>query len=52
MLRTVSGEQIAAQEGAAAQLQGAFEVNPLAELVADVIEATGILAAGQDRLRA
>ena len=43
MLRTVSGEQIAAQEGAAAQLQGAFEVNPLAELVADVIEATGIL---------
>ena len=44
MLRTVSGEQIAAQEGAAAQLQGAFEVNPLAELVADVIEATGILA--------
>jgi type IV pilus assembly protein PilB len=45
MLRTVSGEQVAAQEGAAAQLQGAFEVNPLAELVADVIEATGILAA-------
>ena len=45
MLRTVSGEQTAAQEGAAAQLQGAFEVNPLAELVADVIEATGILAA-------
>ena len=44
MLRTVSGEQVAAQEGAAAQLQGAFDVNPLAELVADVIEATGILA--------
>jgi type IV pilus assembly protein PilB len=45
MLRTVSGAQVAAQEGAAAQLQGAFEVNPLAELVADVIEATGLLAA-------
>jgi type IV pilus assembly protein PilB len=44
MLRTVSGEQVAAREGAAAQLQGAFEVNPLAELVADVVEATGILA--------
>jgi type IV pilus assembly protein PilB len=45
MLRTVSGAQVAAQEGAAAQLQGAFDVNPLAELVADVIEATGLLAA-------
>ena len=44
MLRTVSGEEIAAQEGAAAPLQAAFDVNPLAELVADVIEATGILA--------
>ena len=45
MLRTVSGAQVAAEEGAAAQLQGAFEVNPLAELVADVVEATGLLAA-------
>jgi type IV pilus assembly protein PilB len=44
MLRTVSGAQVAAQEGAAARLQGAFDVNPLAELVADVIEATGILS--------
>ena len=45
MLRTVSGAQVAAQEGAAAQLQGAFEVNSLAELVADVVEATGLLPA-------
>jgi type IV pilus assembly protein PilB len=45
MLRTVSGAEVAAQEGAAAQLQGAFDVNPLAELVADVVEATGILSA-------
>ncbi|MEP6909994.1 MAG: GspE/PulE family protein [Actinomycetota bacterium] len=44
MLRTVSGEPGAAQESAA-PLQGAFDVNPLAELVADVIEATGILPA-------
>jgi type IV pilus assembly protein PilB len=45
MLRTVSGAQPAAQESAAAPLQGAFDVNPLAELVADVVEATGILPA-------
>ncbi len=44
MLRTVSGETDAAQESAA-PLQGAFDVNPLAELVADVVEATGILPA-------
>jgi type IV pilus assembly protein PilB len=44
MLRTVSGETDAAQESAA-PLHGAFDVNPLAELVADVVEATGILPA-------
>jgi type IV pilus assembly protein PilB len=44
MLRTVSGETDAAQESAL-PLQGAFDVNPLAELVADVIEATGLLPA-------
>ena len=44
MLRTVSGETGDAQPNAA-PLQGAYDVNPLAELVADVIEATGILPA-------
>jgi len=44
MLRTVSGETDTAQESAA-PLHGAFDVNPLAELVADVVEATGILPA-------
>ena len=43
MLRTVSGAEGVAQESAAAPLQGAFDVNPLAELVADVVEATGLL---------
>ena len=42
MLRTVSGEEGAVHEPAA-PLQAAFDINPLAELVADVIEATGIL---------
>ena len=41
-LRTVTDADSAAQEGAA-PLQPAFDVNPLAELVADVVEATGIL---------
>jgi type IV pilus assembly protein PilB len=41
-LRTVKDADSAAQESAA-PLQPAFDVNPLAELVADVIEATGIL---------
>src|SRR6266550_3470640 len=45
MLRTVSGTEDAAQEGAAAPLQGAFDVNPVAELVADIVEATGLLPA-------
>jgi type IV pilus assembly protein PilB len=47
MLRTVSDAESAAQDdvGAGAQLQGAFEVNSLAELVADVVEATGLLPA-------
>jgi hypothetical protein len=43
-LRTVSDETGDAQVSAA-PLQGAFDVNPLAELVADVVEATGILPA-------
>jgi type IV pilus assembly protein PilB len=43
-LRTVSEAESAAQESAA-PLQAAFDVNPLAELVADVVEATGILPA-------
>jgi len=42
-LRTVSEAEGDAQENAA-PLQPAFAVNPLAELVADVIEATGLLA--------
>jgi type IV pilus assembly protein PilB len=41
-LRTVRDADPAAQESAA-PLQPAFDVNPLAELVADVVEATGIL---------
>ena len=44
-LRTISEAESAAQASAAAPLEGAFEVNPLAELVADVVEATGILPA-------
>src|SRR5437588_122546 len=43
-LRTVSESETGAQNDAA-PLQPAFGVNPLAELVADVIEATGILPA-------
>ncbi len=42
-LRTVSESERAA-EASASPLQAAFDVNPLAELVADVVEATGILA--------
>jgi type IV pilus assembly protein PilB len=41
-LRTVADNEAAAEPGAA-PLQPAFDVNPLAELVADVIEATGLL---------
>jgi type IV pilus assembly protein PilB len=41
-LRTVGDADPVAQESAA-PLQPAFDVNPLAELVADVVEATGIL---------
>src|SRR5207253_7549716 len=43
-LRTVSETEEGAQPESAT-LQPAFDVNPLAELVADVIEATGLLAA-------
>jgi type IV pilus assembly protein PilB len=43
-LRTVSEAESAAQSSAS-PLQAAFDVNPLAELVADVVEATGILPA-------
>jgi type IV pilus assembly protein PilB len=43
-LRTVAGNDADA-ESSAAPLQPAFDVNPLAELVADVIEATGLLPA-------
>ncbi len=42
-LRTVS-ESEGAAEASASPLPAAFDVNPLAELVADVVEATGILA--------
>ncbi|MFL5919147.1 MAG: hypothetical protein ACJ74X_10520, partial [Gaiellaceae bacterium] len=42
-LRTVA-DTGAEAESSAAPLQPAFDVNPLAELVADVIEATGLLA--------
>jgi type IV pilus assembly protein PilB len=42
-LRTV-GDADAAAQPSAAPLQPAFDVNPLAELVADVIEATGLLS--------
>ncbi len=41
-LRTVSESESAA-EASASPLEGAFDVNPLAELVADVVEATGLL---------
>src|SRR5215218_8523119 len=41
-LRTVANVDADA-ESSAAPLQPAFDVNPLAELVADVIEATGLL---------
>src|SRR5688500_16394453 len=41
-LRTVADAASAEQESAQ-PLQPAFDVNPLAELVADVIEATGLL---------
>jgi type IV pilus assembly protein PilB len=41
-LRTVADAETSADPGAA-PLQPAFDVNPLAELVADVIEATGLL---------
>jgi type IV pilus assembly protein PilB len=43
-LRTVAESESGAQEEAS-PLQPAFQVNPLAELVADVIEATGLVAA-------
>jgi type IV pilus assembly protein PilB len=43
-LRTVADSEAAAEPGAP-PLQPAFDVNPLAELVADVIEATGLLPA-------
>ena len=43
-LRTVTEATTGAQENAA-PLEAAFDVNPLAELVADVVEATGILPA-------
>src|SRR3954447_13124906 len=43
-LRTVADSEAAAEPGAG-RLQPAFDVNPLAELVADVIEATGLLPA-------
>jgi type IV pilus assembly protein PilB len=44
-LRTVGNADAAEQQPSAEPLQPAFDVNPLAELVADVIEATGILPA-------
>src|SRR5215218_3285698 len=47
-LRTVAENESGAAADAAEPLQPAFQVNPLAELVADIIEATGLLAA--DRL--
>jgi|SRR6187397_1080834 type IV pilus assembly protein PilB len=43
-LRTVAGVDADIESGAA-PLQPAFDVNPLAELVADVIEATGLMPA-------
>ncbi len=43
-LRTVSEAESAA-EASASPLEAAFDVNPLAELVADVVEATGLLPA-------
>jgi type IV pilus assembly protein PilB len=47
-LRTVAESESGAPSESAQPLQPAFEVNPLAELVADIIEATGLLA--PDRL--
>jgi type IV pilus assembly protein PilB len=48
-LRTVAEDESGAKsEDSAQPLQPAFQVNPLAELVADIIEATGLLA--PDRL--
>src|SRR5918999_3021430 len=47
-LRTVADPESGADEMSAQPLQPAFEVNPLAELVADIVEATGLLA--PDRL--
>jgi len=44
-LRTVSDAEESDAQASAAPLKAAFDVNPLAELVADVIEATGILPA-------
>ena len=42
-LRTVAENESGAAAEAAQPLQPAFQVNPLAELVADIIEATGLL---------
>jgi type IV pilus assembly protein PilB len=47
-LRTVAETESGAANEPAQPLQPAFQVNPLAELVADIVEATGLLAA--DRL--
>jgi type IV pilus assembly protein PilB len=47
-LRTVAETESGAADETAQPLQPAFQVNPLAELVADIIEATGLLA--PDRL--
>jgi type IV pilus assembly protein PilB len=43
-LRTVTEDASGAAESSAQPLQPAFQVNPLAELVADIVEATGLLA--------
>lgn len=42
-LRTVAENESSAAAEAAQPLQPAFQVNPLAELVADIVEATGLL---------
>jgi type IV pilus assembly protein PilB len=47
-LRTVAETESGVADETAQPLQPAFQVNPLAELVADIIEATGLLA--PDRL--
>ena len=47
-LRTVAETDSGAADETAQPLQPAFQVNPLAELVADIVEATGLLA--PDRL--